>query len=109
MKELMHARMYLGASVFFRIALENQGTHQDAYKILVALTMMISTGCGFAERHPTQVKVYALVGGAAIGAGVSLATRTQFCHYTYIGAPYYGTTCSNPDRPTARPVKGTGQ
>jgi len=75
---------------------------------IVSVTLFTS-GCGFAERHPTQAKVYALVAGAAAGAGLGYAMRTQTCHGIYDGKPYYGTTCPVPasDRPVST-TKTTG-
>lgn len=67
-------------------------------KFLSLILLLPLFGCGFVERHPTQAKIYALVGGASIGAVVGLKTKVQFCHYMYEGQPYYGSSCPAPKR-----------
>lgn len=62
----------------------------------IILLVISGASCGFIKKHPTQAKIYMLVGGAAIGTTVGLHTRLQFCHYAYEGQPYYGTTCPKP-------------
>jgi hypothetical protein len=74
----------------------------------IVSVMLLTSGCGFAHRHPTQVKVYALVSGAAAGIGLGMYTRTHFCHYTYEGQPYYGSDCPAP-RPVTGLKRGGGQ
>jgi hypothetical protein len=58
--------------------------------VLLILLLIVTTSCGFAERHPTRAKVIGLIGGAAAGTAVALALRHN-CPSTYDGKPYQGT------------------
>jgi hypothetical protein len=75
----------------------------------IVVVTLFTSGCGFAERHPTQAKVYALVGGAAAGVGIGLATRGRgTCSGVYEGQPYTGNPCPHLDRPESGTTKLTG-
>lgn len=66
-------------------------------KKLVILALLVSlTGCTFAHRHPTAMKVIVVGGAVGLGGGIALANRTSYCSYTYDGKPYYGTSCPPP-------------
>lgn len=67
-------------------------------RLIVAILLASTTGCGFAHRHPTAMKVAVVGGGIAIGGIVGYQNRASFCSYTYEGAPYYGTTCPKPGK-----------
>lgn len=66
-------------------------------KQLLALSLILTTGCATIHRHPTLTVVTGLVGGAGVGLIVVSTTR-QVCPSTINGYHYYGTPpCPGPN------------
>jgi hypothetical protein len=59
---------------------------------ILALANLLSTGCGFAARHPVQTKVYIIGAGVLVGGAIALSQRRGTCTQTYpSGYIYVGT------------------
>lgn len=52
----------------------------------VLILIMVTTGCGFAKRHPVQAKVYGIAAGVLVGLTVAKAMKAQPCASSYTDA-----------------------
>lgn len=63
---------------------------------VLVLAILMTTGCGFATRHPVQTKVYIIAAGILAGGAIAQHMKAQPCASSYTDAqghsyPYNGT------------------